>query len=152
MDSLQTYKALSSTIFLWPLRTNPTTPLTSYASLKRAMPPRCWTRHYHFIRGCRANRPVITCSNYRKNGHTTDCIPSGGGIAGKTIEESKCAIEVQTNPLPKKENFFIRVKEASGRALDTVELENTGVDTTTHFFAGIAVDSADSIPDSLDPT
>jgi hypothetical protein len=86
----------------------------------------------------RANRSVIACTNCRKNGCTTDCISPGGGMAGKTIEESCGArqtrspsrrLKVQTNLYPKRKNSH-PVRDTDGRALvvylDTVELENTG--------------------------
>ena len=81
--------------------------------------------------------PAVICSNCKRSGHTvTYCISPGGGIAGKTIEDSKQAQRCErdashkTNPgslsvHSPKHKVTVNIKGTNGHAYYSLSMLNT---------------------------
>ena len=113
----------------------------------------------------RAKSPNIpTCSNCKRQGHSNQyCISSGGGMAGKTIQESKDAHQrdrdnARGNSATKSHNnagkIAVNIKDSAGKAfiirVDPCDISTPNNNTKSEF-AGLALDLPEAIlPDSME--
>ena len=107
---------------------------------------------------------VPTCSNCKRLGHSNQyCISAGGGMAGKTIQESKDARQKDrdhsrggnnTKSGTSNGKVAVNVKDANGRAF-IIHVEPSDIASSVNNvkseFAGLASDSIESvIPNSME--